>query len=392
MYACSCPRRRQAVFNEGSSLIGQISKLEGLHSFFRPPLFPELRAAAEFGPIIIVNISQYRSDAIIIRQAGPLTVIKLPSATPEAVERLAASFSSRLEDSRALVLLREVWRVIAEPVVAELQRSHPPLQLGSRIWWSSTGAVWQLPLHAAGPYVAGQRGVFDLFTSSYTHTLRALLHSRKHRAARDKNATGKSPTMVLVTQPNTPGQRSIPNVHAEMAVVKRHVTNAAVIDGSSGTRQIVLSSMADHACVHLACHGRYHRHPLNSHFALQGGPLSLLDLIRASPARAELAVLTACHSLRPKDTVIGEPIHLAAGMVAAGFGSVVATMWPPDDAAVPAIVEGFYREMKVQDASYLDPTRAAVALRKAVSGAGPADSELPLASLLQRINFIHFGI
>jgi hypothetical protein len=48
------------------------------------PGLDELLPAAQEGPIITVNVSAYRSDAIILTPQG-VQVVPLPDLTPEAV-------------------------------------------------------------------------------------------------------------------------------------------------------------------------------------------------------------------------------------------------------------------------------------------------------------------
>ncbi|KAG8859053.1 hypothetical protein FRB96_004623 [Tulasnella sp. 330] len=59
-------------------------QLPGFKSFLSAAPFAELRNAATNGPVILVNISQYGSDTIIIHQAREIISIPLPDATPTA--------------------------------------------------------------------------------------------------------------------------------------------------------------------------------------------------------------------------------------------------------------------------------------------------------------------
>lgn len=47
-------------------MIKEIQKLPGFERFLLPPTEDELKAAASSGPIIIINVSEYRCDALII--------------------------------------------------------------------------------------------------------------------------------------------------------------------------------------------------------------------------------------------------------------------------------------------------------------------------------------
>jgi CHAT domain-containing protein len=80
--------------------------------------------------------------------------------------------------------------------------------------------------------------------------------------------------------------------------------------------------------VHLACHGVQDvNDPLNSGFVLSDGRLMLSDLMDLDIKEAQLAVLSACETAKGDRNMPDQVVHLAAGMMFAGFTSIVGTLW-----------------------------------------------------------------
>lgn len=253
-----------------------------------------------------------------------------------------------------------------------------------------------------------------LYTSSYTPNLAALIRARRLRPS-PSPPSGISPSVLLVGQAETTGERALPNTVAELRCITTFAGKGQILEGVWASRGDVLAGLQRHPWVHLACHGhRDASQPFASHFSLHDGPLSLLDLIRTELPNAELAVLSACHSAGGNEDLPDEFLHPAAGMLVAGFRSVVATLWALDDSVGPIFAEEFYKEMLGQPDGPKDASHAAIATKKAVAALGrmaeqqkkamtekgkgksvdeksasPARKNL---SLMQRINFVHFGI
>lgn len=350
-----------------------------------------MHRAADGGPVIIVNIGSIRSDAIIIlRQLDRPITVPLPDATPDQVRRLADAFGLRpaeLDTSKAIFLLREVWRIICEPVVGKLRTHATNLPAGSRLWFLPTGDAVRLPLHAAGPYRAGEKDMIHLFTSSYTPSLTALVQARQKRLMEPVLPQG-SPSLLILGQSNTEGKKELPRAGDEVRRVRRYSPKATTLEGPSGTRGAVLSGLLAHSWVHLVCHGHHDEaQPFSSHFSLHDGPLSLLDLIRKEAPRAEFAFLSACHSAGVSKDMPDEHLHPAASMMLAGFKSVVATMWALDDGVGPDVAGAFYEEM-LGEGEPKGAADAAGVLRRVVLKLGKK-RQIPF---MQMINLVHCGM
>ena len=79
---------------------------------------------------------------------------------------------------------------------------------------------------------------------------------------------------------------------------------------------------------------------------------------------AKLAFLSACETATGDEYQPDESIHLAAGMLVAGFGNVIATMWTIQDSAAPRVADRVYAELFKK--SDLDTRDVASALHFAV--------------------------
>lgn len=370
----------------------EIRTIPGFETFLQPTPFHQLQEVAREGPVIVVNISQYRSDAIVILHAKAPVSVQLPHATPSALQSLAESLGPRpgeAKDSDVVGVLRELWRVIVKPVVDVLQSEAIALPLGSRIWWCLTAAASWLPIHAAGPYLLGQRDLPNLYVSSYTPTLGALIRARNNRPP--SVAPGELPVvrdLLIVGQSDAPGQTALPNVTAEVNAIKARVPTATVLEGKVADRDTVLKGITNYAWVHLACHGIQNpRQPFLSHLVMHDKPLSLIDIMQQDLPHADLAVLSACHSAKVGKDLPDEVITPATGMLFAGFDSVIGTMWAMDDRVGPIFGEEFYRLMAGGKKGKAKSSKAAIALKKTVQAL--AEKRISLA---QRVNLVHYGI
>ena len=149
--------------------------------------------------------------------------------------------------------------------------------------------------------------------------------------------------------------------------------------------------MKDFSSIHLACHAS--QNALRSSFHLHDGPLDLRTIIRNDMDSADLAYLSACQTSVGDERLPEEVVHLAAGMMAAGYRSVVATMWSIGDKSAPEVAESFYTHLLSREGDHggLGGERAAVALYEAVKELR-MKSDLSEDSLLKWVPYVHFGI
>ncbi|KAG8905150.1 hypothetical protein FRB99_000616 [Tulasnella sp. 403] len=380
--------RARDLTNEWNDLVEEIRAVPGFEPFLKELPFEKLREAASCGPVILINISIIGSpsNALIVTKEGPPTVVPLPDADLRAVLHLVAKFGEVGKGSPTIAretpeMLRDLWDIIVEPIAVILQETlqYP---IGSRIWWCPSMIVQGLPFHAAGIYKKGGMRMVDLYVSSYTSTLSTLIRARE-----GLGQSTRCPDVLVVGQSNTPRRTPLPAVTTELDRVTKRVSKTTVLRDEEATREAVLSSLPQHPWVHLSCHGIIGKeNPLQSHFALHDGPLSLLDLMKLNLPHAELAFLSACHSAASSSPHNSDEfLHLAAAIQFAGFRSVVGTMWAMADEAGPIVAGEFYRKMLSSDT--VDGRNAAWALREAVKRLRVNKA----FSYGVWINFVHWG-
>ncbi|KAG8859079.1 hypothetical protein FRB96_004649 [Tulasnella sp. 330] len=386
--------RRQRLAVEWDRTLQAIRELNGFENFLGVTPFTQLRRAANNGPVILVNISQYGSNAIIIHKTGEPISVTLPEATPTAIEALVRTLRQTTgtslgekESYKILeTVLRDIWTKIVEPVVFQLENMLK-VRRWSRIWWITTSLASLLPLHAAGVYVSGGRNLPDRFVSSYAITLSSLLRSR---AGHPRRKNSLSPRILVVAQSGAEGEQQLPMVHHEVVIIRSLPAEVTVIEGDDCTRDPVLTGLMETDWVHFACHGKQHpTEPFQSHFSLltRDTSLTLLDIIKTGLPQGELAVLSACHSAAGDESTPDEGIHLTAGVLFTGFRSVIGTMWAMADEDGPVIAEEFYKYMFRRGPEAADCRDAADGLAKAIRVL--RRRKVPLE---RWVNFVHYGI
>jgi CHAT domain-containing protein len=257
------------------------------------------------------------------------------------------------------------------------------------ITWCLSGLLSFLPIHAAGLYGAlGQPKIFHYVVSSYVPSLTVLL-SVKRRSTED---TGGA-RLLTVCQPATPGQNLLPGTLDEINSIQTLQSrsgqfNITRLIDREATVAAVVQYMKECNWIHLACHGvQDNISPTDSAFLLIDGRLTLKEIMKQSFSGTELAVLSACQTATGDKMLPEEAIHLAAGMLMAGYGSVVGTMWSIRDDDAPIVAEKFYTYL-VNDAGG-DSARAAYALHEAVAYLRNVRGEKDFAGW---VPFVHLGI
>ncbi|MFC9243976.1 CHAT domain-containing protein [Streptomyces sp. NPDC057136] len=348
------PDDRRRVADAWDVLLDRIRTLDGFSLFLLPTPFEHLSRAAARGPVVIVNVSRFRCDALVVGVDG-VRVIPLPALTSEDVTRrasqcLAAAERLTREGHRAarqtiFACLEWLWDVCASEVLDALgHTSPPPLLEGDRprIWWSATGMLTYLPLHAAGYHDPDdeRRGdtVLDRVMSSYTPNLRALAHALRPDPV-TPGAEGLLVTAVPTAPPYAPAVSPLPTAAAEADLLKAHFSGpCTTLIGAEATRSSVVRAMRTHPYVHFACHGGQDlSDPSSNALYLYDGPLRLTDLITLDLEPARLAVLSACETALGGYVLPDEAVHLGAAFHVIGYRQVVATLWSVNDRTAPTV-------------------------------------------------------
>ncbi|KEP45072.1 aromatic di-alanine and TPR containing protein [Rhizoctonia solani 123E] len=354
-------QQRRHLASEYHSLLARTQQLPGFESFLQPSKAHRLISAVRNGPVVILNCHPDSCDALII-MPGHDQVAHLP--LPNFTQQKAQLARSELDASLGKTGLRQrgvklmyqtdskdsfervlgtLWNTIVQPVLSHLgflddtPRDHLP-----HITWCPTGLLTFLPLHAAGDYSQPQSRIYNYVISSYVPTLTALLVSTPREVSHGCR-------VLAIGQATTAGQNPLPGTTKELALVEAHMYNKAEysqLTDSQATTTAVLDAMEQHDWVHLACHANQNvKDPIKSGFHLHDGTLDLSAINRRSFKNKGLAFLSACQTATGDENLPDEAIHLASGMLMAGYCSVVATMWSVDDCDAPFVADKVYAQL-----------------------------------------------
>jgi CHAT domain-containing protein len=384
--------KQRKLLGERDRVISQVRTLSGFEGFLTAPSFDTLRSAASRGPVIIINHCKWRSNILILLHESPPSNI---TTTDDFYERalglgdrlVKARKEHRLESKQYQRALRSVLKIlydlVGRPVIEEFRRLKIPEQ--SRVWWCPTSVFCTLPLHAMGPIPSdneAKRYFLDLYISSYTPTLSALIESRKI-----DGQTLEKPSILLVAQPD----ESLLNAWEEIWVIQRLSAEVTTLISKNATPSRVVEGLQHHRFSHFACHGKLEvGKPFNASFKLYGGErLTLLNIVRSRLPTADFAFLSACHTAElTEESIADEALHLTAAMQYSGFRSVVGTMWAMADTDGRDLAEHFYKSLfSSEEPGVPYYELSARALRDAVLNLR-RKKVLPLE---RWVNFVHYG-
>jgi hypothetical protein len=391
--------RRQAAA-EFTELLAEIRRLKGFESFALPMPPEQLTAHAGRGAIVVLNISKYRSDAILLTSQGitscPLhdldqsNVISQINGFHEAVHTIAVaeSIQERLNGQETLQkTLIWLWESAAEPVLRALGylTAPPPGEPWPRLWWAPGGLLSLLPIHAAGHHTdspdQGRRTVMDRVISSHTPTIGALAYARAARTNQAPVPGGKSLIVAMPTTPGLPDEGRLTYVPVEADLLSRRLPNPLLLtetpitDESIGqipTKATVLEHLPNCGIAHFSCHGIAHpADPSQSRLLLhdhQQDPLTVAALASITLNQAQLAYLSACGTARAtRPRLLDESIHLASAFQLAGFPNVIGTLWEIDDNLAVQIAVDFYAAITRSDGT-VSAASSAHALHSVIRG------------------------
>ncbi|MGW5442717.1 CHAT domain-containing protein [Streptomyces asiaticus] len=384
---------RKAVAEDLARILAEIRSLPGFASFGLPPALDELLASTGQGAVVVLNVSRYRSDALLLTRDG-LIHRELPQLTDQAVQERTDAFQHALRTARSCEsgeeereaargtvssILEWLWDAAAGPVLETL--GYGPADADwPRVWWVPGGLLSLLPLHAAGYHddpadAPDRRNVLDRVVSSYTPTVRALGYARD-RARQQASLLDTEPRALIVAMPITPGLSGgapLRFVNDEVAMLRQRLPRSILLrvpDSGVPTKASVLARLPDCPVVHFACHGSSDpKDPSNSLLLLHDhghDPFTVASLRSVTLEQAQLAYLSACRTAAiDAANLSDESIHLTSAFHLAGFSQVVGTLWEIDDEYAVTVADSFYAALRTPT-GLLDPARAARALHQAV--------------------------
>jgi CHAT domain-containing protein len=238
---------------------------------------------------------------------------------------------------------RDGYRPIARALYDRLIGPVPGVLDRPRLLVVAHGALHYLPWSAL---MVDSGGVFLVDRVSLrllpSASVMQYLSSRRSRAGRE--------ILVLGNPDLGDANYDLPGAEAEARAIKSIWPGAIVLTRSAATKS-AFGGGRDFRMIHVAAHGLFESdQPLASRILLSpsgndDGRLTAGDLygIRLD---AELVTLSACETgmgaVLSGDDVVG----LTRGLLYAGAGNVLASLWPVSDAETTFLMAGFYKNLK----------------------------------------------
>ncbi|KAF5340011.1 hypothetical protein D9611_012330 [Ephemerocybe angulata] len=424
-------RAHARLAREWDELLARARAFPGLEALLKSGTLPH--HLPEAGHVIVVNVDELRCDAIVL-SGGCDTPLHIPLPTfslamcnqyggdlkaqlrsydicdrggtimmvPEG-ERGFRTAVRRGGGSATVIqeILRSLWQDIVKPVLQGLgiyNLGRTPPKVLTRIWWCPTGPLSFLPIHAAGIYgKEDSECIMDYAACSYIPTVTALSDRVRNDRPIDKAVSG----LFMTCQPSASGGSHIPGTTVEVQSIHTLAAETGIraekVEESAVTPASCLDFMERYSSVHLACHAlQGTTDPLKSRFLLYDGSLDLSDILRRNLKNADFAFLSACQTGTGSHELPDEAVHLAAGMLAAGYRRVVATMWSIGDRHAPDVAFDFYKYLlDHRDSSPgergFDGSKSAHALHHAVQQFRLRLDDNSDRSYLAWIPYVHFG-
>ncbi|KAF8596645.1 hypothetical protein BDV93DRAFT_563120 [Ceratobasidium sp. AG-I] len=395
-------QRRHNLANEWESLLAKVHSIPQFGNFLRPKSFDELIKVAQLGALVFINVYEHICCALVLQPFGTqVGCVPLPEFSLDQARRLVLSLreegtrncrvrkpvfdnANPEDESIPESSLAVLWSHVVKPVLDHLGYSPKPVNERPRVTWCTAGLLSFLPLHAAGLYDKNDpetRG-FSYVVSSYTLTLSNLIISQ--------DASNDFCGILGIGQASTHSQTSLPGTVLELDRIGEEAVNLPFtrLDGASATTEAVLQAMETHSWVHFACHASQNvLDPMASSFHLHNGVLNLGAIIEKPLKNASFAFLSACQTATGDQKLPDEALHLAAGMITAGYKSVIATMWSIFDDDAPLVAEKVYAHML--EGGRPDHRKASKALHIAMESLRDKVGEKAFA---QWVPFIHVGV
>ncbi|EXK79186.1 hypothetical protein FOQG_16176 [Fusarium oxysporum f. sp. raphani 54005] len=416
-------KRRQEAVAELDTCLKEIRCVPGHERFMLGQTVAEMQECIAEGSIVVINITDFRSDTIII-SCNSLRTIALPElSAPKARLWVGKNWSTkkkseqRGKNDQFLDYLSWLWHACVKHIVTEISASqtHPSEGL-PRVWWIGSGLASSMPFHAAGVHARGSKeNAYCRMISSYTPSIKALGYAQKQAkraqealVAQDADTETETDTNTMLiaampTSPKGPGDKKTPKnlrgVEEEMREIliltRSHMRTTAYTHPSADQ---VLEVLKTCRIAHFACHGTSDiSDPSSSGLILQksAGPSEALEQDRLTVQRvsdlrlryAQIAYLSACSTAENKAARLSdEVIHVVSGFQVAGFPHVVGCLWPAGDSECVEVSKRFYSLVLQRNQSVIN--EVASALQKAVMAVRAEDLSMPL----NWAQFVHYGV
>jgi hypothetical protein len=311
-------------------VLSNIRNQIGFENFLLAPRKEDIQISASYGPVVIINVSEYRCDAILVEQLQ-IRSLALPNLNMNELKEKAEK-----DNIGCLRTLQWLWDVVMNPILDALGFTEPPSDNEwPRVWWIPTGPLSKFPLHAAGRHTEGaSETVLNRVISSYSSSIKAIIHGRQRPLSPSTSAQA-----LLVAMEHTPGSSRLPFAAKEVAMLhglfKSELFNA--IEPGRRKKDVV-SHLPQCKIFHFAGHRYTNKSDLSkSHLCLEdweNDPLMVASLLEMNIQKYSpfLAYLSACGTGQIRDEkFFDESIHMISAFQLAGFRHVIGTLWEVND-------------------------------------------------------------
>ncbi|KAH8807488.1 CHAT domain-containing protein [Xylogone sp. PMI_703] len=391
-------RERRSAAGDMEKCLEEIRQTEGNQDFLKELPIDQMMACAEDGPIVVVNVTDISSDAILI-SISQIVTVSLPDikrgSIPDFVVDGITNFGPRNEVSSrdgelevAPGLWRKsvdkseslawLWHACVKVVLDKLRATKMISRDGPlpHIWWIGSGVASSFPFHAAGSDFQNGEDALSQMIPSYAPSIKALLHSRQ-RSQRYKQSSTANQMVTVLTMETTPGHDDLPGVSRECEAIEDACSgNYSCRAHSQPDVQLALKSIAGSDIVHFACHGASNiRNPIESHLLLQkNGNSAAVDKLSVSKIMgletshfAWISYLSACSTAESRAAELAdESLHLSSAFQLAGFAHVIASRWRVDDTICVDVASSFYKNLIAKPDKLAQNRAVAEALREAI--------------------------
>jgi CHAT domain-containing protein len=292
----------------------------------------------------------------ILKQNGStdhdLKYVQLPVHADE-LRRKVSEFHLALAERHPgyLRLGRELYRLLIEPVAAELQNTRMVCIIPDEF-------LWTLPFQALtstrGNYLIQEH---SLYYAPSLSVLNEMALRRRQQSSRESLLAFGNP--VIESNELKENLHSLPEAEAEVTAVAMAIQTPmkSVFVGRQANEKTFKALAPKYATIHLATHGVLdNRDPLNSYFLLtktddeseNEGLLRAREIL-SMRLNADLAVLSACETgngrISPGEGVVG----MSWAFFVAGARSVMVSQWRVNSASTSLLMKNFYQALARQN-------------------------------------------
>ncbi|KAG7416697.1 putative 30S ribosomal protein S17-like protein [Fusarium oxysporum f. sp. raphani] len=409
-------KRRQEAVAELDMCLKEIRCVPGHERFMLGQTVTEMQECITEGSIVVINITDFRSDAIIVSSNSLRTIVLPELSASKARLWVSKDWSTkkrsdqRGENDQFLDYLSWLWYACVKHIVAEISASKPhPSEGLPRVWWIGSGLASSMPFHAAGVHTRGStENAYCRLISSYTPSIKELAYAQNQaKRAQEVLIAQDTNTMLVAAMPTSPkgpgdekAPKELPKVEEEMREIliltRSHMRTTVYTHPSTDQ---VLEALKTCRIAHFACHGTSdYSDPSNSGLILQKSTglnerlvQDRLTVQRVSDLRltyAQIAYLSACSTAENKAARLSdEVIHVMSGFQVVGFPHVVGCLWPAGDSERVEVSKRFY-SLVLQRNQSVTNNKVASALQEAVMAVRAENLSMPL----NWAQFVHYGV